>query len=58
MFLDCFGYWNSNSASPQVTYDYTLWDGMRKPVTIVAGVLAVFVAAWVVGNIDVSIKKR
>lgn len=31
---------------------------MRKPVTIVAGVLAVFVTAWVVGNIDVSIKKR
>ncbi|PYH47737.1 dolichyl-diphosphooligosaccharide--protein glycotransferase subunit OST1 [Aspergillus saccharolyticus JOP 1030-1] len=41
-----------------VTYEYSLWDGLRKPVTITAGLLAVFVAAWVVGNLDVSIKKR
>ncbi|KAA8649976.1 hypothetical protein EYZ11_007266 [Aspergillus tanneri] len=41
-----------------VTYDYSFWDGMRKPVTITAGLLTVFVAAWAVGNIDVSIKKR
>jgi oligosaccharyltransferase complex subunit alpha (ribophorin I) len=41
-----------------VTYDYSFWDGMRKPVTITAGLLTVFVAAWAIGNIDVSIKKR
>ncbi|PWY92947.1 oligosaccharyltransferase alpha subunit ostA [Aspergillus heteromorphus CBS 117.55] len=41
-----------------LTYDYSLWDSLRKPVTITAGLLTVFVAAWAVGNIDVSIKKR
>ncbi|GES64436.1 oligosaccharyl transferase subunit [Aspergillus terreus] len=41
-----------------VTYDYSFWDSMRKPVTITAGLLTVFVAAWAIGNIDVSIKKR
>lgn len=33
-------------------------DALRKPFTITAGVLAVFVITWLVGNIDVSIKKR
>ncbi|BDD55722.1 dolichyl-diphosphooligosaccharide--protein glycosyltransferase subunit 1 [Monascus purpureus] len=41
-----------------VTYHYTSLDALRKPFTITAGVLAVFVIAWLVGNIDVSIKKR
>ncbi|KAL3435667.1 Ribophorin I [Aspergillus tetrazonus] len=41
-----------------VTYDYTFWDGMRKPITITIGLLSVFAAAWAVANIDVSIKKR
>ncbi|RAH45953.1 dolichyl-diphosphooligosaccharide--protein glycotransferase subunit OST1 [Aspergillus brunneoviolaceus CBS 621.78] len=41
-----------------VTYDYSLWDELRKPVTITAGLFTVFVAAWAVGNLDVSIKKR
>ena len=41
-----------------MTYDYSFWDGMRKPVTITMGLLTVFVAAWAIGNIDVSIKKR
>ncbi|PWY69187.1 oligosaccharyltransferase alpha subunit ostA [Aspergillus sclerotioniger CBS 115572] len=41
-----------------ITYDYSLWDGLRKPVTITAGLFTVFVAAWAIGNIDVSIKKR
>lgn len=31
---------------------------MRKPATIATGLLTVFVAAWAIGNIDVSIKKR
>ncbi|RAL07579.1 dolichyl-diphosphooligosaccharide--protein glycotransferase subunit OST1 [Aspergillus homomorphus CBS 101889] len=41
-----------------VTYEYSLWDGLRKPVAITAGLFTVFVAAWAVGNLDVSIKKR
>ncbi|RAQ50121.1 oligosaccharyl transferase subunit (alpha) [Aspergillus flavus] len=41
-----------------VTYDYSFWDGMRKPVTITTGLLTVFAAVWAIGNIDVSIKKR
>ncbi|KAL3443851.1 Ribophorin I [Aspergillus insuetus] len=41
-----------------VTYDYTLFDALRKPVTITLGLFSVFAAIWVVGNIDVSIKKR
>ncbi|KAF9882684.1 dolichyl-diphosphooligosaccharide--protein glycosyltransferase subunit 1 [Aspergillus nanangensis] len=41
-----------------VSYEYSLWDSMRKPVTITAGLLTVFVAAWAIGNVDVAIKKR
>ncbi|KAL3471687.1 Ribophorin I [Aspergillus californicus] len=41
-----------------VTYDYSFWDAMRKPVTFTAGLLSVFVAVWFIGTIDVSIKKR
>ncbi|PYH90665.1 oligosaccharyltransferase alpha subunit OstA [Aspergillus ellipticus CBS 707.79] len=41
-----------------ITYDYSLWDSLRKPVTITAGLFTVFVAALAIGNIDVSIKKR
>ncbi|KAJ5670150.1 uncharacterized protein N7477_005513 [Penicillium maclennaniae] len=41
-----------------VTYDHTLMDALRKPLTIFAGLVTFFFATWVVGNIDVSIKKR
>ncbi|EAW13827.1 dolichyl-diphosphooligosaccharide--protein glycotransferase subunit OST1 [Aspergillus clavatus NRRL 1] len=41
-----------------VTYDYSFWDGLRKPFTITAGLFTVFAAAWFVGSLDVSIKKR
>ncbi|OQD73286.1 hypothetical protein PENDEC_c016G02309 [Penicillium decumbens] len=41
-----------------VTYDHTLMDALRKPLTIFAGLVSVFFAAWAIGNIDVSIKKR
>ncbi|KAL2866395.1 dolichyl-diphosphooligosaccharide--protein glycotransferase subunit OST1 [Aspergillus lucknowensis] len=41
-----------------VTYDYSFWEGIRKPITITAGLFSVFAAAWAIGNIDVSIKKR
>lgn len=42
----------------QVTYDHTFMDALRKPLTIFAGLVSVFFAAWALGNIDVSIKKR
>ena len=40
-----------------VTYDYTGLAGLRKPLTIFAGVLCVYLGAWAVGRLDVSIKK-
>lgn len=42
----------------QVTYDYTLMDALRKPLTLFGGLLSVFIALWAISNIDVSIKKR
>lgn len=41
-----------------VTYDYPFSARFRKPLTITAGLLAVFVVAWVVGNLDVSIGSK
>ncbi|CAI7586595.1 unnamed protein product [Penicillium pancosmium] len=41
-----------------VTYDYTLMDALRKPLTLFGGLLSVFIALWAISNIDVSIKKR
>lgn len=41
-----------------VTYDYPTFAGLRKPITIFAGVMAVFATAWFVGSIDVSIGKK
>ena len=41
-----------------VTYDYSLSAALRKPLTIFGGVLAIFVTAWLVGNIDVSIATK
>nr|KMM65510.1 ribophorin I [Coccidioides posadasii RMSCC 3488] len=41
-----------------VTYDYPFLASFRKPMAVFVGMLSVFVAAWVIGNIDVSIKKR
>lgn len=41
-----------------VTYDYPFAARFRKPLTIFAGVLVLFVASWVVGNLDVSIGKQ
>ena len=42
----------------QVTYDYPSMAGFRKPITIFVGVLTVFAAAWAIGRIDTSIRKR
>ena len=41
-----------------VTYDYSFWAGFRKPVTVFLGIMAVFVTAWLVGQVDVSIGKK
>jgi oligosaccharyltransferase complex subunit alpha (ribophorin I) len=41
-----------------VTYDHSLMDTLRKPLTIFGGLITVFVAAWFIGSIDISIKKR
>ncbi|KAI2787375.1 hypothetical protein POX_f07739 [Penicillium oxalicum] len=41
-----------------VVYDHTITDALRKPLTIFAGLLTVFVGIWAVGKLDVSIKKR
>ena len=40
-----------------VTYDYPFSAAYRKPITIFAGVLAVFATAWGIGRLDVSIAK-
>ena len=49
---------DTDQVKPQVTYEHSLVDALRKPATISVGVLSLFVAAWLIGKIDVSIKKR
>ena len=41
-----------------VTYEYPFSARLRKPLTIFAGVLAVFAVSWVVGSLDVRIGSR
>ena len=38
-----------------VTYDYSFAARFRKPMVIAAGMMAVFVVSYVVGNLNVSI---
>ena len=40
-----------------VTYDYPFMAAYRKPITIFAGIMAVFLTAWSIGRLDVSIAK-
>ena len=40
-----------------VTYDYPFTAAFTKPITIFTGIFAVFVAAWGIGQLDVSIGK-
>ena len=42
----------------QVTYDYPFLAAFRKPLTIFGAMVTVFVTAWGIGKLDVSIKKR
>ncbi|TLD35392.1 Ribophorin I [Venturia nashicola] len=41
-----------------VTYDYPWTAGYRKPITITAALGSIFVAIWVLGNIDTRIDGR
>lgn len=41
-----------------VTYDYSLGAALRKPLTVVVGIMGVFATAWLVGQVDVSIGKK
>lgn len=41
-----------------IAYDYPFAARFRKPLTIFAGLLAVFAVSWVIGNLDVSIGKK
>ncbi|KAI4192609.1 MAG: hypothetical protein LQ348_003100 [Seirophora lacunosa] len=41
-----------------VTYDYPFSAAFRKPITIFLGVMAVFITAWGIGRLDVSIAKQ
>jgi len=40
-----------------ITYDYPFTAAYRKPITIFAGIMAVFLTAWSIGRLDVSIAK-
>ncbi|KAL1993450.1 hypothetical protein VTN49DRAFT_3399 [Thermomyces lanuginosus] len=41
-----------------VTYKYTVTAALRKPLTIASACLVVFVSVWIVGKLDVGIRKR
>ncbi|RMZ91563.1 hypothetical protein DV736_g1211, partial [Chaetothyriales sp. CBS 134916] len=41
-----------------VTYQYTFAAALRKPLTIVAGMVGVFVVAYAIGSLDTSIGKK
>lgn len=41
-----------------VTYEYTTASALRKPLSIFAGFVVVFVVAWAVGQLDTSIGKK
>ena len=41
-----------------VTYEYTWLSALRKPVSILAGVMGLFGLVWVLGRIDVRIGAR
>ena len=41
-----------------ITYDYPFSAAFRKPITIFFGIFAIFVTAWGIGKLDVSIAKK
>ncbi len=48
----------AREANLVIIYDYPYLASFRKPLSIVAGVFAVFVTAWAVGKVDVSIGRK
>ena len=41
-----------------VLYDYSFWAAFRKPLSILVCFLSVFIAAWAIGKLDVSIGRK
>jgi oligosaccharyltransferase complex subunit alpha (ribophorin I) len=41
-----------------VSYDYPLLASLRKPLVVFGTAMAVFVAAWVLGNIDMKFSSK
>ena len=41
-----------------VTYDYPLSAAIRKPLVIFGSVIAVFAAAWALGNVELNFSKK
>lgn len=41
-----------------VTYEYTLFNALRKPVSVFVGLVGVFVVVWLVGMVDTSIGRK
>ena len=49
---------SSRDQTITVSYDYPVTAAFRKPVTVFVGVMAVFVAAYVIGKVDISISAK
>jgi len=41
-----------------VTYDYPFMAGLRKPLVIFCAMFTVFITAWGIGSLDVSIRGK
>jgi oligosaccharyltransferase complex subunit alpha (ribophorin I) len=41
-----------------VSYDYPLLISLRKPIIIFGSALAVFVSAWILGNVELKFSKN
>ena len=41
-----------------VTYTYSTAAALRKPISVIVGVLGVFVVAWAIGRVDTSIGRK
>lgn len=41
-----------------VTYDYSLLSSLRKPIVVFSSVLGLFVAAYVIGGVELKFSKK
>ena len=41
-----------------VTYDYPFLAGLRKPIIVFSSMIAVFVAAWMIGNVELKFSTK